>query len=89
MISDNHAMDEQLVDTLTAGEYKAEVFSCRLPGEFRIVYQGPDNVTLEEGMLAGISSYKQRESEIVERLRQLSEGDPPRTVPDLGDAGEY
>ena len=82
-------MDEHLVGTLTHGGYKAEVFSLSIPGEFRVAYQNSSGETIEVDILAGISSYKQRENEIEERLRQLAEGAPPRQTLDLGDAGEY
>jgi hypothetical protein len=82
-------MDEHLVGTLTHEGYKAEVFSLNMPGEFRVAYQDSSGETIEEDILAGISSYKQREHEIEDRLRQLAEGAPPRKTRDLGDAGEY
>jgi hypothetical protein len=82
-------MDEQLVGTLRAGDYKAEVFSLSIPGEFRVEYQGPGDTKLEEDMLAGISTYKQREREIVARLHELAGGATPRETKEAGDAGEY
>lgn len=82
-------MDEQLVGTVTYKDYRAEIFSESIPGEFRVVYQDPSGKPLEEVPLTGISSYRQRESEITDRLRELSEGALPKGVPDLGDAGEY
>lgn len=82
-------MDEQLVGTLRAGRYKAEVFSLSIPGEFRVEYHGPGNVKIEEDMLAGISTYKQREHEIVARLNELAAGATARGDRDAGDAGEY
>ena len=57
-------MDEHLVGTLTHGRYKAEVFSLSIPGEFRVAYQDSSGETIEEGILAGISSYKQRETKL-------------------------
>lgn len=82
-------MNEQLVGTLTFAEYKADVYSASTPGEFRIVYQDASGKVLEEAPLTGISSYRQRESEIIDRLRQLHEGAQPPKTPYLGDAGEY
>jgi hypothetical protein len=82
-------MDGQLVGTLRHGPYKAEVFSLSIPGEFRVAYQNHAGETIEEDILAGISTYRQREHEIEDRLRELAAGAPPREVPDLGDAGEY
>jgi hypothetical protein len=82
-------MDEQLVGTLTYGDYKAEIFSTNLPGEFKVSYQDATGKRIEEAPLTGISSYKQRENEIADRLRQLSEGAEPAGEPDRGDPGEY
>jgi len=82
-------MDEQLVGTLKHGEYKAEIFSTSIPGEFRVVYQDPSGKTLVEAPLTGISSYRQRESEILNRLISLSDGVQPPKTPDQGDPGEY
>lgn len=82
-------MDEQLVGTLTYHDYKADVYSSSVPGEFRIVYRDPGGKELEQAPLTGISTYHQRENEILQRLHKLSEGAPPRRTPDLGDAGEY
>jgi len=83
------AHETQLVGTLTHGDYKAEIFSTNMPGEFKVVYQDPAGKELEEAPLTGISSYRQREGEISEHLRQLAHGSPPAKVPDLGDSGEY
>ncbi len=82
-------MQEQLVGTLTHGQYKAEIFSTSLPGEFKVIFRGPNGNVLEEAPLTGISSYKQREDEITDQLRKLAHGATPPEVPDLGDAGEY
>ena len=82
-------MDEQLVGTLQHSGYKADIFSTSMPGEFRVVYQDPAGETLVEAPLTGISSYKQRESEILDRLKRLSEGEKTPETPDQGDAGEY
>ena len=82
-------MDEQLVGTLTHGEYKAEVFSTAMPGEFKVCYQDPSGKAIEEAPLTGISSYKQRELEITQRLQQLADGEPPAKTPYQGDSGEY
>ena len=82
-------MDEQLIGTLTYSGYKAEIYSTNLPGEFKVSYQDPGGKQLEEAPLTGISSYKQRETEIMERLKQLAGGAATNPRPDLGDAGEY
>ena len=83
------SMDAQLVGTLTYSEYKAEIYSTELPGEFRVSYQNPEGKQLEEAPLTGISSYKQRETEITERLKELAGGAAPNDSTHLGDAGEY
>lgn len=82
-------MDEQIVGTLTFADYKADIYSTSAPGEFRIVYLDSSGKTLEEAPLTGISTYRQRETEITDRLRQLHAGARPSQTPDLGDAGEY
>ena len=66
-------MDEQPIRTLTFASYKADVYSTNYPGEFRIIYVDGLGNALEEMSLTGISTYRQRESEIVSRLRQLHE----------------
>ncbi len=82
-------MDGQLVGTVTHGDFKAEVYSTNLPGEFHVVYQDPAGHTLEEAPLTGISSYHQRASEISSRLQELAVGAPAQDTPYQGDAGEY
>ena len=80
-------MDELLVGHMTYGNIKAEIYSTERPGEFEVVYLR-DGKILERAPLTGISSYRQREPEIEERMRQLHEGGPT-SPPDLGDPGEY
>ncbi|MBV9405272.1 MAG: hypothetical protein JO211_07995 [Acidobacteriaceae bacterium] len=82
-------MEAQLVDTLSDGELKAEIFSTELPGEFKVIYRDAANNELEDILLTGISSYKQRETEIRDRLRQLNEGAPLRKTGERGAASEY
>ena len=82
-------MEEQLVGTLTYQEFKADVYSTEMPGEFKIVYLDASGKQIEEAPLTGISTYKQRESEILEQLRKFSEGAKPAATPYQGDAGEY
>ena len=82
-------MDEQLVGTLELLDYKAEIYSTAVPGEFRVAYLDSKGETVEETPLTGISSYHQREADIKERLKQLKEGAPPQRTPNLGDSGEY
>ncbi len=82
-------MDAQLVDTFTDGALQAEIYSTDMPGEFKVIYKDDAGNQLEEVPLTGISSYKQREPEIRNRLRALNEGAQIRRTPDRGDAGEY
>lgn len=82
-------MDGELVATLTHDDFKAEIYSLNVPGEFRVVYSSPGGEMLEELPLTGISSYHQREPEIMARLHQLSKGAEPSSNPDRGDPGEY
>ncbi len=82
-------MDGELIATLTHDDFKAEIYSLSIPGEFKVVYSAPGGAMLEELPLTGISSYRQREPEIMERLHQLSHGAEPATNPDRGDPGEY
>jgi len=82
-------MDAQLVGTLNYQDLKADIYSTSAPGEFKIVYLDAGGKQLEEAPLTGISTYKQREAEIIDRLRQFSEGAKPAETPYLGDSGEY
>ncbi len=82
-------MDDQPVGSFEYSGLKAEVYSSNLPGEFRIVFRDASGNTLEETPLTGVSTYRQRETEIMERLRQLSEGKDTAPSPDLTSAGEY
>jgi hypothetical protein len=82
-------MDEQLVGELSYRDFKAEIYSTSVPGEFRVMYLDKSGRQLEEAPLTGISTYKQREQEIIARLRQFSEGAEPAQTPDQGDPGEY
>jgi len=82
-------MDEQPIGRFEHVGFQAEVYSTSLPGEFRIVYRDRSDQILEEGLLTGVSSYRQRESEIIERLKQLSEGKEVAPPADLTSSGEY
>lgn len=82
-------MDEQLVGTINFLDYTADIYSTAAPGEFRVIYLDSAGQTLEETPLTGISTYRQRETEITDRLRQLKEGAQPSQTPYLGDSGEY
>ena len=82
-------MDEPLVGELHYNNFKAEIYSSSIPGEFKVRYLDASGSQIEEAPLTGISTYKQREGEIVDRLRQFSEGARPAETPYQGDAGEY
>ena len=82
-------MDELLVGELHYQDLKAEIYSSSVPGEFKVKYMDGSGKPIEEAPLTGISTYKQREGEIIDRLRQFSEGAKPAETPYQGDAGEY
>ena len=82
-------MDAQLVETFHDSQFQADIYSLSMPGEFRVVYRDAKGQVLEEGFLTGISTYKQREPEIRERLHTLAHGAEPSPNPDRGDPGEY
>jgi hypothetical protein len=82
-------MDEQLVGTLNFENYRADIFSTSAPGEFRVVYLDASGKTVEVAPLTGISTYHQRESEIVEHMRELKALGNKAPRSDLGDPGEY
>ena len=82
-------MDAQLVETLGDGDFKAEIYSLSMPGEFRVVYRDSSGRALEESLLTGISTYKQRQPEILARLHQLAHGAEPSRKPERGDPGEH
>jgi hypothetical protein len=82
-------MDGELVATLVHQNFKADVYSLNVPGEFTVVYSDASGKPVEEAPLTGISSYHQREPEIMARLMQLAHGAKPKPRPDQGDSGEY
>jgi hypothetical protein len=82
-------MDEQLVRTLTRGDWTAEIYSMSMPSEFEVVYRNSEGDEVERVTVTGVSSYHQREAEIIARLEQLRKGERSAGKPDLGDAGEY
>ena len=80
--------DDKLIATLENGDCKADIFSTALPGQFTIRYCRQDGTVLGEESLSGLSTYRQRENEIQQRLQEICaqghlEGSP------LADAGEY
>ena len=60
--------------TLEHENAKAEIYETALPGQFTIRYVDAAGKILAEEELSGVSSYKQREDEILARLQQLSHG---------------
>jgi hypothetical protein len=82
-------MDEQLVHTYTRGDWTAEIYSSSMPGEFQVVYRNSRGDEVERINVTGVSSYHQREKEILARVDQLRKGGGSGEKPDLGDAGEY
>jgi hypothetical protein len=82
-------MDEQLVRTITRGDWTAEIYSLSMPGEFEVMYRNSQGNEIERVTLTGVSSYHQREAEIITHLEQLEKGDLSAAKPDLEDAGEY
>ena len=89
VIESHLCMDAQLVETLRDGNFKADIYSLSMPGEFNVVYRDPAGKVLEEAPLTGISTYKQRQPEILARLHALAHGAEPSANPDRGDPGEY
>lgn len=82
-------MDEQLVDTLRRSDWSVEIYSMSMPGEFHVVYRNALGEEVERATLTGVSSYHQREQEILKRLEQLRKGNARAAKPELDDAGEY
>lgn len=74
--------------TLEHGGCKAEIYEEALPGQFSIRYYDSEGTVLAEEPLTGVSSYRQREQEILGRLQQLCEGGQPKPA-ELSDPGEY
>ena len=77
------------IATLTSGAYKAEVYSCQLPSEFIIRFVDGAGTVLEETNMTGVSTYRQRETEIMDRLHAFETGDKPAEPIDLQASGEY
>lgn len=75
--------------TLTYSDLKADVYSTSLPGEFKVVYRDAAGATLAEEPLSGVSTYRQREPEILGRLQELSQQGKLSPTAELADSGEY
>lgn len=80
-------MDTPLA-TLEEGSCKAEVYETALPGQFSVRYLNADGTVAGEEPLTGVSTYKQREQEIRDRIGELCKGEPLAGAP-LADSGEY
>lgn len=80
-------MDKALA-TLRQGDCTATILNGQMPGEFSIVYRDAGDNVLAQDKLTGVSTYHQREEEILTRLKNLCEG-RGEDAPDLADSGEY
>ncbi len=80
-------MDTPLA-TLENGSCKAEIYEAALPGQFSVRFLSGDGTVLAEESLTGVSSYRQREQEIIQRLDEFCRGVEVKTEP-LADSGEY
>lgn len=81
-------MEEQLVHTYTREGWTAEVYSLSMPGEFQVVYRDAGGREAERVTITGVSTYHQREEEILGHLEDLQTGAPTDRTK-LQDAGEY
>lgn len=77
------------IATLHHGKFRAEIFSTDLPGEFIVRFLNGEGHELESITLTGVSTYRQRETEITDRLRAFADGEEPGDPADLAAAGEY
>jgi hypothetical protein len=80
-------MDSPLA-ALENGKCKAEIYETALPGQFTVRYVDDAGGVLAEEQLSGVSSYRQRETEIRARLDELCAGGKVKTAA-LADSGEY
>jgi hypothetical protein len=67
----------------------AEIYEQALPGQFTIIYRSEAGEVLEEAELTGVSTYRQREAEIRDRLDQICAGMQPKDPDALSASGEY
>lgn len=75
--------------TLEEGSAKAEIYESALPGEFSIRYLNREGKLIAEEPLTGVSTYRQREQEIRDRLLKLTSGEEVDDAAPLADSGEY
>ena len=81
--------EASLITTLSDGAFKAEIYSTELPGEFTIRFVDGSGAAVAEETLSGVSTYRQREPEILQRLHALATGVTPPPSSELADSGEY
>jgi hypothetical protein len=79
---------DTLLTTLEHGRCKAEIYETLLPGQFSVHYRNEKGDVLAEESLTGVSSYRQREDEIIARMEEFCKGMRPE-APELADPGEY
>lgn len=77
-----------LLATLENGGCKAEIYETALPGQFSIHYCDREGQLVAEEPLTGVSTYHQREQEILTRIQELCLGRDIKPG-QLSDAGEY
>ena len=82
-------MDHEPVGRFEHAGFTAEIYSTSLPGEFKICYRDGAGESIAEEMLSGVSTYRQREPEIKDKLKALSEGKSAAASAGLADSGEY
>lgn len=81
-------MDTPLA-TLEGSGCTAEIYEQAMPGQFTVRYRKASGEVLEEEELTGVSTYRQRESEIREHLDQICAGLKPKDPDAMAAAGEY
>jgi hypothetical protein len=77
-----------ILATLEHGSCKAEIYETKLPGQFSVHYCDLTGATLAEEPLTGVSSYRQREQEIIARMEILCAGGKVK-LGQMADVGEY
>jgi hypothetical protein len=77
------------IATIERGGCRADIYEQPLPGDYLVVFRDASGQKLEESALTGISTYRQRESEITDRLEQLCSGRAVAPPEDFEDSGEY
>ena len=77
------------IASIERGGCRADIYEQALPGQFTVIFRNSQGKALEETELTGVSTYRQREVEITERLDKLCSGAPAGSPEELEDAGEY